>query len=197
MTNDNGRKESHPLEERLARLVPASQSELADNIMAALDDAAPRIALKSEQKPRCSVSVRSPLLAGMLGIALGAAVMFILMSILQTPKVEVREIVREIVVSVPVAPEPEMKSVTTKDRAIITDTNTSVELSTSLFGLNFYMSPHPVSSGPPDLDRIIDEAMLRQHSVTTIRHRPIFRESVSKFSRAEYREMLRQTLESL
>lgn len=123
MKRETNQNEREKLERRLAALVPVENEELATNILSQLAEK-PFPALDSafatgQTQPDASPPVHHascvastlPLLAGLCGGMIGAALMFLIMTAFTSPKVEVREVVRYVQVEVPAeVPQPEAET---------------------------------------------------------------------------------------
>ncbi len=218
MTRQNDQKgpiDTESIENLLARLTPAPQDELAATISTTLENISVQTVSKQQRQPyRSPTPLYRPFIAGMLGLVVGATAMFLLMTLTQFPprpvKTEIREIVREVVVEVPVSvahdSQPDLLKKErivgdplTSETAIFTETPSgdSTGLLPMIFGLKNVTSRPPVSFGSFDLDKIIDEAAIRQNSLAVAHPRYTLRESVPVLPHAEYREMIRQVLGTL
>ena len=109
------------LEDRLAALEPVSDDELAGRILHAIETRHCPVALPTQffaqvaqpaQHSSC-FAFSLPLLTGIAGGLIGAAVMFLAVTFFVPPRVEIREVVRyvptEVSVDVPVERQPEIK----------------------------------------------------------------------------------------
>jgi len=109
------------IEEQLAALEPMPDDELAAGILCALETRHCPVSLptqifaqvaQSTQHHSCFAS-GLPILTGIAGGLIGAALMFFAVTVFMTPRVEIREVVRfvplEVSVDVPVETSPEIK----------------------------------------------------------------------------------------
>ncbi len=200
------------LEARLAALVPMPDDELAAKILLAAEDKTLPSPVPAQvftqmsqpaQHASCFASTL-PLLTGLAGGLIGAAVMFFAVTLFLPPKVEIREVVRYVPVESPPEPETVSKNAETPGPEVVPDKTPREKTPEKPRELPWVLalfyptrSPQAVAyRGPADLDAMIEQRaqLARQSALAEPRPQllslPRTKAAPSEFSPLMYRETI-------